>query len=415
MKTVSLVALGMILGGIPGSWGTAWAGPSATAGPTCDLVEAGYVEVDGLLEDWRGIAGHAVEARAGDSRLTLRCAYDTRRLYLAVAVRDTEVRRAKDKRGEDRLAVHLSMGDGAKATLEAWPGVDGVAPRRTWKGRALDGRGRPAVEVEDSRQQRGWALELAMPMSELAGLSMKVPGVRAEVVYRDADSGGSSSARFAGELRFRAAVEAYKGLLQAARLGRGDVRLDVTGEFDDGPGVERVVAGGTVLGVVSDRYAYISLPVANGRDVRRVEAVDLRGDGTLSIVTELRQFGNGGSRDLLVVWGLGGDGRFARTLAVEVRKEQGGRVMSNRWSLVPRSDARGKAKAGQDLVIEVGPEDVKGWTQATYLETPASDARSILTPWSDETSMRYGFEGTAVVVREGEPAPRRRARGRRKK
>ena len=383
--------------------GVVWAGPAERGAPVCELVEAGFVEVDGMLDDWSGIKLVRVGGLSRNASFSLRCAYDHDRLYVAVDVRDQDVVRQSGKAGdEDRLTLELSAAGGAAAVLEVSPGVDGIEPRRRWKGKAL--RASDAVAVEDTLQQHGWSMEVAVPLRQIAGLGKGAPGVRARVAYRDPDrSGKGSPASFEGTLVFRAGAEAFKGFLSALKLAPGSIRLDATADFDGTPGVERVVAGGSALGVITDSFAYMTLPVAAPGDVRWVEAVDLRGDGTMSIVTELRQHGNGGSRDLLVVWGLATQDRFERVLAVEVRKQMGGKKMRNRWSLAPRAGGR-----GQDIVVEVGPEDVIGWNQNNYLEAPAADVQAILKPWDEQTSARFAFEGNVAIPVDVEAAPARK-------
>jgi hypothetical protein len=381
-----------------------WAGPAESGAPVCELVEGGFVELDGMLEDWGDLKLLRVGGPSRNASFSLRCAYDQEKLYVAVDVRDQDVVRHKGSGDEDRLTLELSAAGNAAAVLEVFPGVDGIEPRRRWKGKALREGGE--VAVEDTLQEQGWSMEVAVPLRQIAGLGAGAPGVKARVAYRDADrSGQGSPASFDGTLVFRASAEAFKGFLAAVKLAPGQIRLDAIADFDGSSGVERVVAGGTALGVITDSFAYMTLPVTAAADVRRVEAVDLRGDGTLSILTELRQHGNGGSRDLLVIWGLAAQDRFERVLAVEIRKELRGKKLRNRWSLAPRAGGR-----GQDLVIEVGPDDVTGWDQNSYLESPAEDVQAILKPWSEETTARFSFEGNiAVEAAPGaKPAPARK-------
>jgi hypothetical protein len=386
----------------------AWAGPADSGAPVCELVESGFVEVDGMLDEWRGIAVQRVPGAGKNASFSLRCAYDNEQLFVALDVRDQELVRLAKGGKEDLLVLELSAAGGAVAKLEVFPGIDGVEPRRRWKGKALREEG--AVVVEDTRQEAGWSMEASVPLKQIAGLGVGAPGVSARVAYHDADKGGpGGQASFEGTLVFRASAEAFRGFLAAAKLKPGDIKVDVTGDFDSAPGVERMVAGGVAMGIITDQFSFMTLPVTSAADVRRIEVVDLRGDGTRSVVTEIRQHGNGGSRDLVIVWGLAAQDRFERILAVEVRKELGARKLRNRWSLVPRAGGR-----GQDLLIEVGAEDVQGWTSNNYLESPAEDVRPILKPWDEQTATRFAFEGNvAVEVESAAPARKpgkRRAR-----
>lgn len=315
------------------------------------------------------------------------------------------------------MSLQVSIPGGGEGTLEVFPGVDGIDPMRRWNGRPLSDDG--PVSVEDSLQEDGWSMEASVPMRQLKGFSTSLPSVEAEIAYHDADrGGGGGTGSYRGPLLLSASVAAYRGFLEAAKLRPSDIRLDAIADFDGMPGAERVIVGGTVMGVITDRFAYVGLPVRAAKDILRAEAVDLRGDGTKSLLIELRQHGGGGSRDLLMVWGLADHANFLQILTQEVRKQLGARKMRNRWSLVPKADAarRGKSKAsgGQDLLLEVGPDDVRGWTEESYLETPASDVRPILKPWDVETALRFAFEGNTALPQDAEPpAPRGKRRKKR--
>lgn len=414
MSRIFLVIACASIAGITVS-GQALAEGPGSAGPVCDVAEAGVITVDGLLDEWRGTSAHDVRGLSRDASFSVRCARDVRRLYVAIAVRDQKLVRRRGKqaraRQEDNLHIRLSAIGGRAGELQVFPGVDGIEPVRTWRGGALPGW----LEIEDTLQENGWSVELSVPLGKVPRLGKGAPGLKARVSYWDADGPGQGGKRdaatFDGMLTFRAAADLFTSFLQATNLSPGDVRMDVFADVDGATGVERVVAGGTVLGVLGEGFGYLTLPVQSARDVSRVEVVDLRGDGISSILTVLRQHGNGGSRDLLVVWGVSGRGTFERILAAEVRKEMGGKVLANRWSLVPKGALRGEAAQdqGRDLLIEVSEADVQGWSADSFREVPAADAHTILVPWSGQTSAVFSFEGNTALG--GEPkveSPRRR-------
>ncbi len=387
-------------------WATvAAAAPAkARAEPVCDLVASDYIAMDGLLDDWRDIARH----RIGDG-VQMRCVYDRARLFLAIEVNDQRVvRRGGSGKGarEDQLRLGFRVTERDKAKwLEILPGTDTALPVHRWGARPLKASGGSSgdggqIAVQDSLQERGWSLEAVIPLAAIPGSGPGTPAISLDIAYNDVDGGAAKARRSKALaiLRLREAEDSYAAFLQASGNGPGDVRADVLTDVDGVRGAERVVIAGTAIAVISDRYAYMTLPVAAAGDVLYADVVDVRGDGTASIVTAVRQFGGGGSRDLLMIWHVGGRGDFAAALVVEVGKAHGDRVLSNRWSLVPKGPARGQARtAGRDLVIEVGASDVRGWSRESYLETPAADARPILKPWNEQTSAVYYFEGTAVL------------------
>jgi hypothetical protein len=387
-------------------------GAARAESQTCTLVEPGLVAVDGLLDDWRGIGRKQVGGNDRDLSFSVRCAYDSNTLHIAVDVSDEYLYREKQPRAgkDDTLIIELSAAGQGRQRLQVFPANDKVGPRRQWNGKGVP-RG---IAVEDTQQRRGWSMEAAVPLARIRGYGKGTPGIRARIEYRDADFAGKTEAKLAfdGTLALQASSDLYRSFLQTTRLAPRDIRLDTVANVDDARGPERVIAGKNIIGVISDQFFFMELPVRSPGDISRVKVVDLRGDGTMSIITELRQYGNGGSRDLVAVWQVQGNGTFKQVLAFEVRKQLGESVLVNRWSLVPRGKHRkGKARGkGHDLLIEVSDADAKGFDEDNYNEMPAPDVRGILTPWSDQTSAVYYFEGNAALG--GEPATGLRSRPR---
>src|SRR6185503_1195288 len=138
-------------------------------------------------------------------------------------------------------------------------------------------------------------------------------------------------------------------------------------------------------------YAYVALPVAGARDVLGVELHDLAGDGKSAALVRYREQGGGGSRDVLAVFVLAGDGGFARLFAHEIGKQLGGARMTNRVDVVAR---KGKGARGKELVIT--PGEVSGFTAESWNETPASHMAPILLPWVEKKQEVWRFEGGQV-------------------
>jgi hypothetical protein len=373
----------------------------------CERVTNDLITVDGMLDDWRGIRGRRAGGTDRDRSFDLRCAHDDERLYVSVNVRDDVVVRTPRARAdaEDHLRLRLSVGGGPAATLVVFPGTARARPVRRWG----TGQAPAWLEVEDTLQEHGWSMEAAIPLSRLRGYDRRTPALDARVEYRDADPArrtkGQAVVSFDGTFALDGRADQLAAFLEATRLSRGDLTLDVTAEVDGAPGVERVVAGGGVIGVLADGFVYLRLPVDRPSDVTSVRVVDLDGDGVSSILTEYRQHGHGGSRDVVAVWRVSADGRFTRILALEVRKQVGDQVLENRWTLTRPGRFR-KARRGSkgaDLVVEVG--EVTGWDEDTWDDVPATDVSPILLPWGERTSAVYWFEGGAALG--GDPKPAR--------
>jgi acetolactate synthase regulatory subunit len=400
----SLVAAGLAAG--PGA---------ARAGSlTCPLAEAGTIDVDGMLDDWQGVAPSRAGGRNADQSFDVRClvlvggdgrADGAARLALAIDVRDDKLIRfaqttAKKQAAEDRLEISLRAG-GEPLLLRLFPGTERIAPRRLLGAKGKQPRW---LAVEDTQQPRGWSVELELPLARVPGWSTAAASLEAVVTFHDADD---YEARGADPLAHRLTLalgdrpQLLERFLRDVRLRAKDLMLDAVADVDrTRRGPERVVAGGRILGLLGEQYAYVQLPVAAARDVLEVKLVDLRGDGSALVLTRLRQHGGGGSRDLLVLWGARA-GQLEQVLAVEVRKEAEGNRLESTWRLAARP---AKKARGQELVVEARP--AVGWDEDSFEEDPADDAEPIHLPWDGRRAGgAYWLDGDTVRSR---PLPRRK-------
>lgn len=367
--------------------------PKAEAGTTCRRVTNDYIEVDGMLDDWKALRGVQASGSNADAGLEVRCAYDSAHLYLALRVRDDDLVRLRKHRAnrEDSVTVSLEAGGSKhRVTLRAFPGADHRTPVRTWNGRKVP----RWVSVEDSGLRGGFALELAVPLSRLPGYAKGTPSIAADIAFVDVDGWNKPperTVRYRGRLNLEGGNAVLKSFLSQTKLSRRDLRVDVMANVDDTRGAERVVAGGKVVAVLRDGFDYFQLPVAQPSDVMKVKVVDLEGRGQSYILVRYRERGNGGSRDIVGVWRYAGAG-FQRIFAFEVRKQLGKRVVEATWKLVPRGSLRKgrRSKRGHDILIEAGK--ATGWDEDSWAEQPATDVKPILLPWDEQTSAVYWFD-----------------------
>ena len=372
-----------VLGILPVAVLAVTAGP-ATAAPqvVCQQAEPGSIEIDGMLDDWHGVAKVRAGGSDPDASFDVRCLFDGERVLLAVDVRDEHVIRQPRldparPAGNDHLSVSLPG-----VSLTVFPGVGKVAPVRLLGKKPVD----KAIVIEDTLQPAGWSVEVGVPVGRLTGWSPGVAALAATIRLADADvpklAATEHDVAWDGALGFGGATDLLAGLLADTRLTKAQLTLDVQADVDrSSKGPERVVAGGDVLALLTDRYAFVKLPVQKPSDVVKVELIDLRGDGTKLVAAQLRQRGGGGSRDLLTLW-VGGNGTLQQVYAVEVGKEQGGRRLRSTWKVEP-AKAWKQAK-GARRVLVVRAEPAVGWDEDSYGEAPAPDAEPIHVPWDDD-------------------------------
>ncbi|MCP4443895.1 MAG: hypothetical protein GY811_00935 [Myxococcales bacterium] len=380
-------------------------GAAHAKGVVCERVQEDMFEVDGMSDDWQSFKPTHFGS-GSDAAVELRCAYDAKKLYVALTANDERIVRTKKGRAmsEDRVSLSLSSGTGKPLRFAVLPGAQHV-PRKGIKIPSF-------VELEDSRRAKGFFVELSIPMRKIAGWSATLPYLAGAIEFHDVDLPSDDKAQsvlgMKGKLHFSEAVATYKSFMQTTGLKNRDVRLDKLVDVDPGAGAERIIVGGKVMGVLSTSFTYMGLPIANPSDLISARVVDFDGGGRYAVLTELRQHGNGGSRDVLVVWFAKGDGSFQPALTVETRKQRGDASIQNTWALVSRGQHRGepgrskkrgkrgrkraKAQLGFDLLFQVG--EVAGFDKSNFREAPAPDAKGILLPWSEQQSAVYYLEGS---------------------
>lgn len=393
LVTSSLVALALV----------AFTQDAQARGAICERVEADEFSIDGMTDDWNDF--ESVTYGSGrDAKLKVTCAYDNRKLYLLLSVSDERLMRTKkgNAKKEDSIQLKLGAGQSKAMRIVVLPGSL-RAPR---KAISLPS----GVEIEDSLQDDGFSMELAIPLKKIKDWSPTVPYLQGTVQYFDVDAGSDrpSPVGLKGRVHFGDAVATYQSFMRTTGLKNSDVKLDRLVDADPGAGPERVIIGGKVMGLVGTSFNYMTLPIADAKDLIRCKVVDFDGGGLHGVITELRQYGNGGSRDILVVWFAQGDGSFRPALTFETRKEMAGNIITSTWSMAPRGKYREaenaskskrrrkyKPQPGHDILVRVG-ESV-GFNAGNYREAPAPDAKGILLPWGEQESAVHYFEGTMAL------------------
>jgi hypothetical protein len=363
----------------------------------CDNASTAELSVDGLLDDWRSSEVLARTGAVPDGLVTVKCSWDGSALALALDVVDDRIVRVASGKGhEDHVDVAVGAG-GKPVVFSVYPG-NSIAKAKI---------SAPAhVQVADSLQPKGFSIEARVPASVLAGFGASTPQLDVKIVFHDSDAatGGADH-----DLDLPLAIELgdrkdlLEDFLKTVRLRKTDLKVDTLADLDpDRRGKERLVAGGTVIGILTDQFAYVALPVGKPSDVKSVALLPFGPRGAQIVSALVRQSGNGGSRDLLMLWTVW-SGQLQPLGQIEVRKEAAGNVLENEWKIE-------KGKKGPELIVK--PKPAVGWTADTWHEAPADDADSILLPWdAARGGIAYGITGKELTRRDL-PAPRRGIRSR---
>jgi hypothetical protein len=346
----------------------------------CPPVEAGSIEIDGMLDDWEGVDAVRAGGKDKDQSFEVRCGFDGAKLMVVINVRDDQLVRLYKAKGKLQNAEdHVDLTVGGLA-LKLWPGTERHKPRRQMVVKKKAKATPKWLAIEDTQQPKGWSIELALPVAKLAAWTADTSSLDASVTFVDADDTEvHTSEPLAKPITLSlggdagpapAKTDLYASFLRDAKLKKKDVVID------QAIGDERIVAGGMVIGLVGARYTFVSLPVDSAADVKKMQLVDLRGDGKKQVLTVLRQSGGTGIRDIIAVWSAQG-GQIEQLFAVEVRFEADGNVLESTWKLRSRK----KKKKGQELVVEAKP--AVGWDEDTFTEESPGDAEPIHLPWDD--------------------------------
>ncbi|MEO8707199.1 MAG: hypothetical protein ABI867_44640 [Kofleriaceae bacterium] len=219
-------------------------------------------------------------------------------------------------------------------------------------------------------------------------------------MFHDSDQatgGDTTEVTLAATIELGDRKDLLDDFLRATRLKRSDLRIDQLADLDpDRRGKERVVAGGSVIGVLTDQFAYVTLPPG---DVRKIDLLPLGTRGQQVVTALVRQTGNGGTRDLLLLWTVW-SGQLQPLASIEVRKELGSNVLESTWKIVHGAKS-------PELWVE--PKPAVGFTADTFNEEPAKDVDGIALPWDPKKGgTAYAMPGVAVELTRRDLPKRRR-------
>jgi hypothetical protein len=378
----------------------------------CSPVEPGTIQFDGLLNDWKGVDGVAVDQEsqivkgkenwsgADDLSFEVYCNHDDKTLYLALDVRDEYFIRTAKKgaAGDDHIIVHFTG-----KQLVVYPGdLRGIPGRISW-GKAGKAKG---VQMAEAMQKHGYSVELGIPLKSIPGYRAGVPSIPGAVWVADSDSKAkgqtetimaTAASAKQGSFSFAQAKADLTAFLKDKGYSAKDIRAKINADVVGDSRQEQVLLAGKTIGVVGDGvpgggYVFLDIGVP-AKDIYWLKVMDINGDGKGELITRYAERGRNGRRELLAVYRLDDSGKFTRPFAHEILKGQGERVITNRYVLKPRK-RKGKKKAGVDFLVD--KPAAKGFTAETYQESPAADCFPILLPWGETKKRAFRFDGDEI-------------------
>lgn len=349
--------------------------PALAADLPCGPAEAGVITVDGLTDDWHEVEG--VNGGGDDRNLSfsLKCNIGPSELYLLIDVKDSYfVRTRQNRGGEDHLTLQLDT-----QKLAIYPGnASDIADHVTG--------GLRKMSIRSTLQAMGWAVELALPLSQLSGFRRGVEHIPFKIEVADCDSKAAlkteRSLAMSGNLQFTEGSGSLQTFLDDRGLSTSDVLFSHPIHFDGKSGATAVLAG-KYLAAVGDGYVYVELPIKSHKDIKDIRVIDLAGNGTQHVVLRYLEQGDGGARELLAVYRLSGS-EPRRLFAAEIGKWAGPNAIEDKVNFVPR---------GKATDIDITANRAQGFSAANYQEAPAEDAVPILLPWAADKHARYQFRG----------------------
>ncbi len=353
--------------------------PRASDTLHCENIATSDFSIDGLLDDWKSSPVAARIGAAPDGAIAVRCAWDGTHVALSVDVTDDKLVRVASGHGhEDHVSFALSAG-GKPLRIDVFPGNAIAKPRVVGAG----------AEVGDSLQPHGFSVELRAAAAAIPGFSGSTPAIKLDVTFHDSDratGGDDADIALATQIELSERKDLLDDFLHTVHLAKSDITMDQLADVDpDRKGKERIVAGGNAIGIITDQFAYVTMPAKP----TKIELVPLGPRGQQIIAATVHDAGNGGSRDVLMLWTVW-SGQLQPLKNIEIRKELGGNVLACDWKV-------GKGKKGPELIVTARP--AVGFTPDTWNEEPAQDADSILLPWQTASAI-YTLKGAELERRE---------------
>ncbi len=386
-----------------------WTQQAVAKGLTCARVEEGSVLADGVTTDWKDISEVTLSNRndlatanqwSGPSDLSLRiaCQYTSKRVFFLIRVKDEYVVRMK-RLDERQDHIRLQFKGGKDAVMLFYPPAG--RNRAAWGWRRWTRRhkhlklARPAGgSASLFGLADGYGMEIDLPASALpnygpgsAALDVTIQAIDIDSKANRAIEAVMTTARGVGRIVFEEADALLKRFLADRGLPPSRIKFNRVANFVTGPSLERAIIVDRILAVMGGDitgggYFYMTLPVANSRDILRFAARDMDGDGQPELLVRLRQIHGPNSREVFLIYRYRDTGGIGLIFGQEVLHKMPGRILTNKYRYI---------RHGRGYDMEFWVDRCQGFTQDNHRQPPPRDIQGILTPWSDPKRIRYRF------------------------
>jgi hypothetical protein len=358
-------------------------------------MEGEKVRIDGDLREWPNKMTELGTTLSGSgTRAAVTLGYDETSLYVVLKLSDQRiVRTPAASETEDHASLLIAFPRGRDFNtyeVELFPGNPGkTAGVVKLKGSKVDG-----AKIVEAPSKGGLAVEAQIPWSAFPDAAKVRVGLRAAVMYTDADAPGSVSSIVStasgrsgralppllleSEEGLESQLLKPKGLVSASREAYGNVAGDAM--------FERVAVFGDSLAIVGPHFRggkefyFADLGVKDASMVTRLELVDFDGDGHDEIVLQKRVGAPDKYREIVTVTKVGTDDTPFQAFAQEVGIKTADGKIENRVSF-------------KNGAIEVSQGEAEGFDPATYAEVTPSDMGSALLPWESVGSRTFKWQG----------------------
>jgi len=378
-------------------------GPALDAFPVKEKIK-----IDGLLREWPALVDLSYGPDGSTSAKGL-VGYDAERLYVVMHITDDYLKRTSSY-GPNEDVARLVLGfpgrQGVKVhKVELFPGDPGKVPGAV----KVDGTKVTGSKLVEAPKPGGYTFEAVIPWDAFPEAKFSRVGLTAALQYKDFDGGASKGtlSTAPGDELEPLSLEAEYSMKQSL-LRRAQITAPSRQAFGDVAGdgfLERVAIFGRYLVIAGwgyrggNEFYFQDTGVGSGSDVKRLELMDLTGDGKDEILLQKRVTIAGLEREIFQIWSIdkGKEAPFA-ALSAEVGLFADGKKVENRV----RIEAGGKNKRIR-ISQAASDEDID---PKAVEQSGGEGLQAALMPWDSVQSRAYEWNGrsfSSVGEETGKP------------